>query len=130
MASAPDPAAPLDRWSFGDSPELADELLALVLDGRKTATCWDARDGDKGTAVGKRSLVLDSAGQPRALLKTVELTRHRFDAVDAAFAFDEGENDRSLASWGAAHRSYFERNGHFAPDMLLFCERFRLVERL
>src|SRR3546814_3865992 len=25
-------------WAFGDSPELADELVGLVLDGRKTAT--------------------------------------------------------------------------------------------
>ena len=32
----------LPRWSFGDSPELADALLALVREGRKTATCWAA----------------------------------------------------------------------------------------
>ena len=32
-------------FSFGDTPELKNELLALVLDGRKTATCaalWSA----------------------------------------------------------------------------------------
>ena len=35
------PAAYRDapRWPFGDSPELADELLALVLAGGKRATC-------------------------------------------------------------------------------------------
>ena len=27
------------RWSFGDSPELADDLLDLVLSGAKRATC-------------------------------------------------------------------------------------------
>lgn len=27
-----------ERFSFGDSPEMADELLALVLAGKKTAT--------------------------------------------------------------------------------------------
>ncbi len=26
-------------WQFGDSPELADELVQLVLSGVKTATC-------------------------------------------------------------------------------------------
>ena len=26
-------------WKFGDSPELADELVQLVLSGSKTATC-------------------------------------------------------------------------------------------
>ena len=32
------------------------------------------------------------------------------------------------ASWRDAHQRYFTRNGGFAPDMLLNCERFRLVE--
>ena len=30
----------LETFSFGDNPVLAAELAALVLDGRKTATCW------------------------------------------------------------------------------------------
>ncbi|MFL4973017.1 MAG: ASCH domain-containing protein, partial [Microvirga sp.] len=46
----------------------------------------------------------------------------------AAFAFDEGEGDRTLAYWRAAHECYFTRLGQFAPDMLLCCERFRVVE--
>jgi uncharacterized protein YhfF len=53
-----------------------------------------------------------------------------FGDVDQAFAFDEGEGDRSLAYWRAAHRRYFSRQGTFAPDMLLNCERFRLVARI
>jgi uncharacterized protein YhfF len=32
----------LKTFAFGDSPALADELLALVLAGKKTATCWAA----------------------------------------------------------------------------------------
>ena len=27
-----------------------------------------------------------------------------------------------------ARRAYFERNGGYSPDMLLACERFRVVE--
>jgi uncharacterized protein YhfF len=34
----------LESFSFGDSPELADELLELVLVGKKTATCWAASE--------------------------------------------------------------------------------------
>ena len=37
-------------WAFGDSPALADELLALVLDGKKTATAsaiWSYEDGSR-----------------------------------------------------------------------------------
>lgn len=118
----------LPSFSFGDGPELADQLLALVLEGKKTATCWDAREGLNGTAVGVRMVVQDGAGRPRAVIETVELTQRRFDEVDAAFAYDEGEDGRTLAEWRTAHQAYFIRNGGFSPDMLLNCERFRLVE--
>ena len=67
---------------------------------------------------------------PIAVIETVELTQRRFDEVDEAFAFDEGEDDRTLAAWRRVHRNYFSRQGTFAPDMLLSCERFRLVARL
>jgi uncharacterized protein YhfF len=119
----------LERFSFGDSPELADELAELVLAGKKRATCWAAGEGPK-THVGKQWVVLDGSGVPIAVIETIELTQRRFDEVDAAFAFDEGEGDRTLASWRRAHRNYFSRQGAFAPDMPVYCERFRLVARL
>ena len=46
------------------------------------------------TEVGKRMVMLDGAGRPRAVLTTMELTLRRFDEVDAAF-FDEGERDQT-----------------------------------
>ena len=119
----------LETFSFGDSKELAAELSALVLAGRKTATCWPVSEGEQ-THVGKRMVMLDGDGVPAAVLETVELTKRRFVEVDAAFAFDEGEGDRSLAHWRAAHRRYFTRRGTFAPDMELWCERFQLIVRL
>ena len=120
----------LDRFPFGDGPELADELLALILEGKKTATCWSVAEGLKGSEVGKRGVAEDGAGRPRAVLETIELTQRRFDAVDAQFAFEEGEDDRTLESWAREHERYFTRNGGYAPDMLLWCERFRLIEIL
>ena len=118
----------LDAHMFGDGPELADELLALILAGKKTASCWAAAEGLKGAVVGKPFAVKDGAGVVRCVLETIELTQRRYCDVDAAFAFEEGEDDRTLASWRDGHRAYFTRNGGFAPDMLLWCERFRLVE--
>jgi len=118
----------LEAHMFGDGPDLANQLLALILEGKKTATCWDAAEGLKGSEVGKSWAVKDGAGVVRCVLETVELTQRRFSEVDADFAFEEGEDDRTLASWRAAHQSYFTRNGGFAPDMLLNCERFRLVQ--
>ncbi|MEZ2132624.1 MULTISPECIES: ASCH domain-containing protein [unclassified Sinorhizobium] len=121
-------------FSFGDTPELKDELLALMLDGRKTATCGALRDfgsdGEPLPVLGRRDVVLDSNGRPAAVVETVEVTVCRFDEVDADFAEAEGEGDRSLAAWREAHEVYFARNGGLSPDMELVCERFRLVEVL
>ena len=122
--------ADLESFAFGDSPELADKLLALVLAGKKTATCWAASEGDKGVAVGKRWIVKDSRGLPGAILETVELVRRRFGEVDAAFAHDYGEGDRSLDDWQRMHTAYFTRRREFSLDMELYCERFRLIEIL
>jgi uncharacterized protein YhfF len=119
----------LESFSFGDSPALADELSILVLDGVKTATCWAAVDGQL-TEVGKRMAMLDGSGVARAVLETMGLSLRRFNEVDATFAFDEGEGDRSLKFWRNAHRTYFGRRGQFAENMLLYCQRFRIVERI
>lgn len=116
----------LETFSFGDGPELADELLALVLQGKKRATCWAESQGLMGAAVGKAMIALDSAKRPRVVLRTIELVQRRFDEVDDAFAYDEGEGDRSLAFWREAHERYFRRLNVFEPNMTLWCERFHV----
>lgn len=132
--TAADPHAAAVAFSFGDSPDMADELLALVLSGAKTATCGALRDYPEGSAampvVGRRDVVLDGRGRRAAVIETVEVTIRRFDEMDEAFAHDEGEGLRTLAEWRDGHRRYFERNGGFSPDMELVCERFRLVAAL
>jgi uncharacterized protein YhfF len=128
MAAASDWRS-LESFAFGDSPDMADRLLGLVLAGEKTATCWSVRDGEQ-THVGKRMLVNDGAGRPRAIVETVSLEQMAFDQVPWSFAAAEGEGDRTLEDWRAGHRAYFTRNGGFAPDMVLWCERFRLIETL
>ena len=123
------------RFAFGDSPEMADALLALVLSGKKTATCgalrdYEGEDAEEKPVVGRRDIVLDGQGRDAALIETVEVTIRRFDEIDEAFARDEGEGDGTLDWWRAGHRAYFERNGGYASDMMLLCERFRLVKAL
>ncbi|WGR68060.1 MULTISPECIES: ASCH domain-containing protein [unclassified Bradyrhizobium] len=117
----------LRSFAFGDSPALADELLDLVIKGIKTATC-STEDEPNTSTPSERWVVLDGRGVPRCVIETSEVTYRRFDEVDADFAFDEGEGDRSLAYWRSAHRTYFGRLGRFSEDMMLMCERFRLVE--
>jgi uncharacterized protein YhfF len=127
--SVPERYRHLRRFAFGDSPQLADELLDLVIRGLKTATC-STEDEPNASTPGERWIVLDGRGEPRCVIENTEVTYRRFNDIDAGFAHDEGEGDRSLANWRCAHRAYFGRLGRFSEDMMLMCERFRLVEVL
>jgi uncharacterized protein YhfF len=129
--SLPPAYADAVTFSFGDSPELNDALLELVLAGKKTATCAALRDfgpdGEELPVVGRRDVVLDSYGDPACAIETVEVTIKRFDEVDAEFAAAEGEGDQTFESWKASHKRYFARTGGFSYDMKLVCERFKVV---
>ena len=128
-------AAAPQVWAFGDNPELADELLALVLSGLKTATADLAvvyqEAGEPVPVAGDLSIVLDGAGAPRALLRTTKVDVVPFSAVTAEHARLEGEGDRTLATWRAEHERYWRRNmpagSSFSEDVLVVCERFTLL---
>ncbi|WP_084038931.1 ASCH domain-containing protein [Demequina sp. NBRC 110053] len=133
-----DPALPEalpEVWAFGATPEHADGLLALVLEGAKTGTAsslWDLEHtGEAIPAVGDLSIILDGAGVPRALLETTRIEVVPFGEVDAEHAASEGEGDRTLAHWRAVHERYWREHSDsprgFEPDMPVICERFRLL---
>jgi len=121
---------------FGDSPALADELGALVLAGTKTATCsalweWEA-EGSELPQMGMKTVVLNGTGQPICIIETTEIQILPFNQVDAQFAFNEGEDDRTLESWRREHWQFFSRalpkiGKPPTEDMPLVCERFRVV---
>ncbi len=125
-----------EAWNFGDNPDLADELAALVLAGIKTATCsalWAYEaEGEALPQPGQLSIILSGDGRPLAVVETVQVQLKPYDQVDAAFARDEGEEDRSLISWRAGHRRFFTRTlpaigREFDETMPLVCERFRVL---
>jgi uncharacterized protein YhfF len=125
-----------DPDSFGDSPEMADGLGALVLSGLKTATCssmweWEA-GGEALPETGSIWIVLDGGGKPICITEIPEVTIRKYKDVDAGFARAEGEGDPTLAYWRQAHRDYFTRvlpeiGKEFSEDMPLVCERFRVI---
>ncbi len=127
LSAVPEQYRNLRAFAFGDGPRLADELLELVVKGIKSATC-STEDEPNTSTPGERWIVLDGRGEPACVIETTEVTYRRFGEVDAAFAYEEGEGDRSLQYWREAHRHYFGRQGKFSEDMMLMCERFRLVE--
>lgn len=120
----------LPTWSFGDSPQMADELLQLVLDGKKTATCtaldWHLAEDDR-TLVGGYEVITDGQNHPRCLIQNTAQFIIRFCEVDGTLAQQEGEGDLSLAYWQHAHREFFSRFGVFDEKMWLLFTQFRLV---
>lgn len=122
-----------EAWAFGATPEHADGLLRLVLDGVKTGTASTLRDyeadGDPLPEVGELSIILDGSGAPRAVLETTEVTTVPFDQVSLEHARAEGEGDRTLAAWRQIHERFWTEHSAdgFAADMLVVCERFRLI---
>ena len=122
----------LPSFQFGGGGPLADELARLVLAGAKTATCTTlAEMREKGESVplpGDRFVMRGSRGQALGVIETTSADIRPAKAVDAAFARDEGEGDRTLATWRAAHEGYFVSQGRVLTDeTLLVCERFKLV---
>ena len=118
-------------FTFGDSPELCHRLLELIRSGKKVATCEALRTFERGDeaipAVGRQDIALNWDGSPAMALETVSVQLTRFCDVEESFALAEGE-DETLEGWQDAHRGYFERSGGFDPEMMLVCERFRLIE--
>ena len=118
-------------WAFGDTPELANELAALVITGIKTASCcsFDSyRQETTPVVVGSYSIVLNSAEQPVCVIRTVAMRLVRWCDVTEAQARQEGEGDLSLDYWRAGHQEFFQRAGTFAEDMELVFEEFSLLE--
>jgi uncharacterized protein YhfF len=121
---------------FGDTAELADELLDLVLLGRKRATAGSVaaleQEDEALAEVGDVWIAADSSGRPRALLRTTEVRTGPLSSVDDAFAWDEGEGDRSRSMWLADHEAFFRRQLpplglEFDPNMPTVFERFEVL---
>lgn len=133
------PSRPLEEPTverFGDGRALADALLGLVLAGTKRATAGlvsdFAADGVPLPRIGGHWIVCDGAGAPRCVVRSTELRLGRLGRVDDAFAWDEGEGDRSRASWLAGHERYFRRTQaargqEWRDDLEVLFERFRVV---
>jgi len=125
-----------DAWGFGDNPRLMDELLDLVLKGKKMATTTLVKEieleGSPEPKVGEYNIILDGSGKPRAIIRTLSVRRVRFCEVDEEHAYWEGEDDRTLESYRREHAKYYRRRAEalgfaFSEDMEVILERFELV---
>ena len=115
---------------------MATELAHLVIAGVKRVTASLARDYGEGREPIPRSgdfvIMLDGEGRPRFIWRTTEVTIKPLSQVDDAFAWDEGEGDRTRDWWLDAHRHYFVKQAarerfELDDDALTVFERFEVV---
>lgn len=115
--------------AFGDSAEMADELAELVVSGPKRATAGLLRDfgpgGEPMPVAGGHVVAIDGSGTPRCIWRTTEVTVKPLIEVDDAFAWDEGEGDRTRDDWLDGHRRYFMRQA--AREGFAFHDRIETV---
>jgi uncharacterized protein YhfF len=94
---------------------MATELGLLVRDGPKRATTsllsWYEDDAEPLPRVCDLSVILDGSSDPLCIIRTTGVEVRPFGQVDEAFAWIEGEGDRSLAYWRDAHVAFFASEG-------------------
>lgn len=124
-------------FAFCGGGPIADELLALVLEGKKTATSSSLRayevTGEPMPHAGCCSIVTDSRGEPHCVIQTTQVTVLPFREMTFALCRHEGEDD-DLASWQRNHEKVFTRESAecgyaFDWDMPVVFERFFVVWR-
>jgi uncharacterized protein YhfF len=125
-----------EAFHFCDTEELANSLAELVLAGTKRATAGSLwayeHEGQRAPQPGDLSVVTNWAGSPLCVIETMRVDIVPFKEVTAEFAATEGEGDGSLEYWRDEHARYFSREcariGRvFSEDMLVACERFKVV---
>lgn len=129
---------PYEAWAFGDSSEMADELLALVLEGTKTATAGAYAvyeyNQEPLPKVGSYSVCLDGRSEPRCVIQTVAVKVVPFKAITKEDAYKEGEGDRSLDYWRSVHQAFWERelisySIEFSDELVVVYEEFKIVHQ-
>ncbi|WP_430612264.1 ASCH domain-containing protein [Enterococcus sp. DIV0876] len=125
-----------EPWAFGNSAEMADDLAQLVLAGKKTATTSAAElytlENEPLPKAGTYSILLNGRQEPCGVIYTETVVVRPFNEVSAAFAYMEGEGDRSLSYWRAEHEAYFKAAYQgtglsFHQQIPCVCETFRCV---
>ena len=114
---------------------VSDELIALVLSGKKTAffTSWAtyAIDKEPLPISGELYIVVDRANNPRCVIETESVNIVPFNEVTWPMAQREGE-DESLEVWKEKKQEYLDDEGailgfEFTPDIKLVYQTFRVI---
>ena len=115
----------LEGWSFGNSPQMSDEIAEQTKNGQNSATC-SLYLAEKVPKVGDRSYVKDSRNEPVCVVETTRVDIVPFNEVDLEFAQTEGYV--SLEEWRDIHISFFETKlSDFREFTLVVCQYFNVI---
>ena len=120
-----------EAFAFGMNAKANDELLDLVLKGKKIATTSPYFSNEEYPKIGDYSIVLDSKGIPHCIIQTVNYQILKFNEATFDLIKDEGE-DKVLDTWIYNHRVFLreackEKGVEFKDDMLIFFEHFTII---
>jgi uncharacterized protein YhfF len=97
----------LPKAEFAFPGPLRDKLVDAILDGRKVSTTALVVEHEPLPTVGARSVVVDSAERPVAVIETTSVRVVRLGDVDLDHVVDEGEGHTSIDEWRRAHEAFW-----------------------
>jgi uncharacterized protein YhfF len=126
---------------FGFPGPLRDQLVGAILTGDKTSTTGLVidyeSDGSPIPVIGERQVVINSVGDPVAVIEVTGVRVIPLAEVNLEHAMAEGEGYTSVAQWREGHESFWHgaemRDALGQPDFtvddatMAIAWRFRLV---
>ena len=121
---------------FCDNEKDANELIKLVLKGKKRATSHSLLGlqyrKEPLPKIGDFTILTDWKGNAKCIVRTVAVRLKPFFAIRSSYAKLEGEGDGSLEYWKKVHWDYYTRElepfGRVPRDsMIVVCEVFEKV---
>lgn len=121
----------LEAFHFEMTEKLANELLNLVLEGKKRATSSSLIACESENTMPKKgdySIITDWDGNPRCVIQTTNITILPFKDIDFDLCKKEGE-DECLETWREGHMKFFakETGTEFDENMMVVFEEFEVV---
>ena len=125
----------LSVFHFELTERLANELLELVLDGKKKATANSLKSfeicNEQLPQIGDFHIITDWHGYPRCVIQTKAVTILPYKDMTFDICKREGEDD-SLESWQRGHKRFFIEEGkelgyEFNENLQIVFEDFEVI---
>ena len=117
----------MEKWKFGINNN---ELISLVLTGKKTATTSLLEDSEKLPIIGEESIICYDDGREACIIRTIDVKVMNFNEMTEEYAKLEGEGDLSLNYWKKVHYDFFKSiDKDCTDDSKIVFEVFELVSK-